>query len=166
MKKSLLNALPYLIAGTLLAIQFLLSIFAGRAYCILSLPDVLNVMYYMGWATWAFAVILLFLPYFTGGETRPRKGRAEDSGFSTTGIFSVIRHPENLGWILVYMALILFRPDLPIIFVGAAGMACVYIISRLEDGKFVKKFGKSYRTYMQDVPAMNLAAGIVRRLKH
>ena len=66
MKKSLLNALPYLVAGILLATQFLLSILYVRTYCFLTLPAVLNVMYYAGWATWAFAVILLFLPYFAG----------------------------------------------------------------------------------------------------
>jgi protein-S-isoprenylcysteine O-methyltransferase Ste14 len=168
MIRTIKHSLVYYAAGILLVIEFLLSLFTGRAYCLISLPPLLDMLYYLGWFVWAFAVFLLFIPYFTDGDVKAGKGKSQatDEMPPHRGIFNLIRQPENLGWLLVYLALIFFRPDLLIIIPGAAGMACVLFISRLEDVKNVEKLGRRYEKYMREVPAMNLVLGIARRIKH
>ena len=79
-----------------------------------------------------------------------------------TGIYGVVRHPMYLGWMLIYGAVLLFNPNLPILVVSVMGAASVYLVARQEDGRLAARFGEPYRRYMRSVPRMNLLVGLVR----
>jgi len=76
------------------------------------------------------------------------------------GVYAVVRHPQYLGWVLMYLALVFFNLHWAVVVLGFIGMVCVYEIARQEDRRLVERFGKSYERYMGNVPAMNLLMGV------
>jgi len=72
----------------------------------------------------------------------------------TTGVYSIVRHPQYLGWILAHVGIsillsvwysMLFTPIL---------IAIIYIISKKEEDELVREFGKEYQDYQKEVPMM------------
>lgn len=117
---------------------------------------------------WVIAIVLLFLPI----TTLRRKGNvAEGSSYVETevlvdsGIYAIVRHPQYLGWILMYPVVFLFNPRWEIAAVGIAGMVCMYLVTLQEDEHLIKKFGEQYVLYMQSVPRLNPLAGFLKRIR-
>ena len=152
----------YYVAGVLLVLMtWLLLRFIGN-------PASLEVLRYVGWIIWAVSIVLLFLPMFvlrSKGRVEKGKDYTYTQALVDSGIYAVVRHPQYLGWILMYLAGILFGQHWLIALLGVAGMACVYLISRQEDQRLVEKFGDTYKRYMRSVPAMNLLAGVIRLVR-
>jgi protein-S-isoprenylcysteine O-methyltransferase Ste14 len=122
---------------------------------------------YVAWAVWLLAVVLLILPM----HTLRRRGRVpEGQNYTKTqalvesGLYALVRHPQYLGWMLMFAVVVLFEPNWVLAILGLLGAACVVLFTRQEDARLVVKFGQPYRSYMQRVPRFNLAAGIIRRL--
>jgi len=158
MKRWAKESFLYYVAGVLLIAEYL-------SIWLLDKPVVLEGLDYIAWTVWAVSAFLAVLPMFV----LRRKGRVPKGGsyvdtdvLVDTGIYALVRHPQYLGWLLMYVALILFNPHLPITIVGVLGMVCVYLISRQEDRQLVERFGELYERYMQSVPRMNLLAGVIR----
>jgi protein-S-isoprenylcysteine O-methyltransferase Ste14 len=82
-----------------------------------------------------------------------------------TGIYSLVRHPLYLGWSLMYPALVLVSLHWLTGVIALPGLVCVALISKQEDQHLVAKFGDAYERYVEDVPALNLPAGIIRHLQ-
>jgi len=146
------------VSGVLLVVDVVLLWTLGRSIAT-------EVLSYLGWAIWVTGMVLLILAV----QTLRRRGRAPDGrsyvetrALIETGIYGVVRHPMYLGWMLMYGAVLLFNPNLPILAVSALGAASVYLVAREEDGRLVARFGERYRCYMQSVPRMNLLAGLAR----
>lgn len=120
---------------------------------------------YAGWVILAVGFVFLFLPM----AVLRRKGSPEkDKDFTHTttivdsGIYAIVRHPLYLGWLLMYVAIILFSQHWLIVMMGIVGVVCMVLIAREEDQHLIEKFGEPYKRYMKTVPAMNVVAGIVR----
>jgi len=150
----------HLVAGILLIADFALM-------WILNKTVVLDGLEYVAGATWLVAMILLFLPM----PTLRRKGQVPrgESYVSTetlvdTGIYALVRHPQYLGWALMYVVVLLFNPNWILAILGILGVACTYWFARQEEQQLIAKFGESYEHYMQRVPRFNLLAGIMRLL--
>jgi len=101
-----------------------------------------------------------------------RKGNLQEGGdFTTTtvvvkrGVYSVVRHPLYLGWLLTYPAAMLVSQHWLIVILGVIGIASMNQIIKMADEQLVDKFGADYETYMQEVPRLNILLGIVRKLK-
>jgi protein-S-isoprenylcysteine O-methyltransferase Ste14 len=101
-----------------------------------------------------------------------RRGEPEQArDFTTTteivkqGIYSVVRHPLYLGWLLAYLAAMLVSQHWLIAALGVIGMATMVQIARDADGQLVAKFGPEYESYMEEVPRLNIVLGIARKLK-
>jgi len=77
----------------------------------------------------------------------------------------MVRHPQYLGWLLMYPAMMLFNTHWLIVVLGLLGMVCVYLFTRQEDTHLVEKFGKPYERYMQAVPRMNFITGVIRLVR-
>jgi len=51
------------------------------------------------------------------------------------------------------------------VLLGLPGIFLMYISSRREDGFLINKFGDEYKEYMNQVPAMNILTGILRKMR-
>jgi len=72
----------------------------------------------------------------------------------TTGVYSIVRHPQYLGWILAHIGMsfllsvwysMLFTPIL---------IAIIYMISKKEEDELIREFGRDYEDYQKEVPMM------------
>jgi protein-S-isoprenylcysteine O-methyltransferase Ste14 len=70
----------------------------------------------------------------------------------TTGVYSIVRHPQYFGGLLAHMGisfLLSARYSLiftPLIFV------LVYLVSKKEEEELIREFGKEYKKYSEKVP--------------
>jgi protein-S-isoprenylcysteine O-methyltransferase Ste14 len=151
----------YYVAGILLVLDYLLLWFLVN-------PAGIEELRYVGWIILVVGLVLISLPIFvfrTKGKVKKENNWTETSVLVDTGIYSVVRHPLYLGWLLMYLAIILWSQHGLTIIVGIIGMTCVYLIPRQEDQRLIEKFGNDYKSYMRSVPRMNLLAGIVRLVR-
>jgi protein-S-isoprenylcysteine O-methyltransferase Ste14 len=151
----------YYVAGALLVIAYLLLWFLDN-------PAGIEELRYAGWIILAVGLVLIFLPKFvfrSKGKVKKEKDWTETSVLVDTGIYSVIRHPLYLGWLLMYLAIIFWSQHWLTAIIGIPGMVCVYLISRQEDQRLIEKFGDDYKRYMQKVPRMNFMAGVIRLVR-
>ena len=161
MKQWMKCSFLYYVAGALLVL----------AYSLLWFLDTLagvQLLQYAGWIILAVGLVLIILPRFAfRSKGRPEKGKdwTETTIVVDTGIYAVVRHPLYLGWLLMYVALILLSQHWLTAIIGIPGMACVYLISRQEDQRLIEKFGDDYKHYMQSVPRMNLLVGIIQLVR-
>lgn len=156
------NGFIYYLAGILLIIAYLIPWFLDNSVY-------MKELWYTGWIIWIIGLVLLFLPMFvfrSKGKVMKESDWTKTTFLVDTGIYSVIRHPLYLGWILMYFAIILWNQHYLIMIIGIAGAICVYQISRQEDQLLIKKFGDDYLNYMKKVPRMNFFLGLIQLVQH
>jgi protein-S-isoprenylcysteine O-methyltransferase Ste14 len=96
---------------------------------------------------------------------KPTSGWEHTTELTTGGIHGLVRHPMQLGGILAACAVAVLNPTLVALVLGGVSVACFALAARAEDRFNVAKFGEPYRVYMKQVPALNLLAGIWKRLR-
>ena len=148
----------YHLAGVLLLLTWLL-------YLLEFHDSAIEPFVHVGWMVLGVGLTLILLAIVTlRARGRPTEGK--DFASTTTlvrdGIYGVVRHPLYLGWLLMYVAAILFSQHWIVATLAVLGTACIIQITRQEDRYLVERFGDAYEQYMDSVPAMNLAIGIVR----
>jgi protein-S-isoprenylcysteine O-methyltransferase Ste14 len=148
------------VAGALLLAQFAL---------VWVLDESIHVdgLEYLAWAVWLVAVALLAASMLTlrsTGQVQEGRSCVETEALVATGAYSLVRHPLYLGWILMYVAMVLFKPNWILAIAGIAGAACVYRFTVQEEALLKEKFDEAYRHYMRAVPRFNLVAGVIRLL--
>jgi protein-S-isoprenylcysteine O-methyltransferase Ste14 len=115
-----------------------------------------------------FGVLLIILAIST---LRSRGGSAQGAEFTATskvvraGIYSIVRHPLYLGWLLMYPAVMILSLHWLVWVLGFAGMGCMVLIVIEAEAQLLEKFGADYRTYMQEVPRFNILLGLWRRMR-
>jgi len=128
----------------------------------------LDFLVYTGWVLLVFSVVIIFM---AGGEFRKKGGAAKGKSIVHTtvvvdsGIYSVVRHPQYLGFMLFVFSLVLMSQHWLSVFSGVMGSALFYKDVLREEQMAIEKFGDDYRRYMQKVPTMNLLSGLVRLLR-
>jgi len=72
----------------------------------------------------------------------------------TTGVYSIVRHPQHLGGLLAHVGTsfllsawysLLFTPLMVVL---------IYLISRKEEEELIREFGKEYEDYKKKVPML------------
>jgi len=162
MKQWMKGGSLFYVASILLALEYMLLWFLDN-------PAGIEELRYAGWLIFTVGIVLIFLPRFvfrSKGKVKKEKDWTETTVLVDTGIYSVVRHPLYLGWLLVYLAIMLWSQHWLTIIVGGSGMTCIYLISKQEDQRLVEKFGDDYKRYMLSVPRMNLLVGVIRLLQH
>lgn len=148
------------VAGALLLVQFALMWVLEDSVSVKGLET-------LAWAVWLVAATLLTISMLTlrsRGQIQEGSSYVDTETLVATGVYGLIRHPQYLGWMLMYMAMILFKPNWMLTVLGIAGAACVYGFTVQEEAFLTTKFGESYRRYMQSVPRFNLVTGAIRFL--
>ena len=122
-----------------------------------------------GWVDWAFGMVLVMAPIVMfprrGGVPRGRSF-VHTTRLVDRGIYAVVRHPQYTGGIYaIFATTAMWYPHWLFLVLGAAGSALIVLSVREEDKELIQKFGPDYATYMERVPGMNVAAGVVRLLR-
>jgi protein-S-isoprenylcysteine O-methyltransferase Ste14 len=122
-------------------------------------PNSIEVLLYVGWIVWIIGIILVILSY---SIVYYRKVEV----LVDSGVYSVVRHPMYLGWILaIFIATVFLHQHWLFVIIGIPGIASVYLISIHEETLNIERFGDEYRLYMEKVPRMNLLLGVIRLLR-
>jgi protein-S-isoprenylcysteine O-methyltransferase Ste14 len=113
-----------------------------------------------------FSIILLAGYEFKKKGKAPKgKSIVHTTSLVDTGIYSVIRHPQYFGFILVVYGLVLISQHWISIISGTAGIALFYLDIVKEEEMSIVKFGEEYTHYMKRVPRLNFFIGILRWIK-
>jgi len=122
----------------------------------------------VGWAMFAFSALFGWLPILTFRRRgRVAKGRSymHTTQLVTSGIYSIVRHPQFLAGDLMAAAVMCITQHWSVVVAGVVAIAANHLTMRKADDDLIDKFGEPYREYMQQVPQWNLAIGIFRRLR-
>jgi len=107
--------------------------------------------------------VIAMLSLRRGGK--PAAGWENTTELTRSGIHGLVRHPMQLSGIVGACGMILVNPTLPVLVFSAVSAICFALGVRAEDRFNLAKFGESYRAYMEQVPALNLLAGMWSRLR-
>ena len=108
--------------------------------------------------------VLFFIPFFVAGVWFGVKGVIYTSlkvaethrteRIVTTGVYSIIRHPQYFGGILAHIGFSFLLSGLYSLLVTPFVIAIVYIISWKEEIELTKEFGQNYSNYKSKVPML------------
>lgn len=114
------------------------------------------------------ALPLVFLPF----RTLRRHGRPAVGGsyMDTTvvvevGLYSVVRHPQYLGYLLFMAAFSLLSQRAVIVGLAVVAAALLYLSAVVEERACVARFGEDYEEFRRCVPRFNLVAGVLRKVR-
>jgi protein-S-isoprenylcysteine O-methyltransferase Ste14 len=127
-----------------------------------------DALVYAGYAVWLVSAFLGWWPILylkNRGGVSKGKSYVHTTALVTSGIYSIIRHPQYTAGILFSLALVLVSQHLIIAALGMVVSIVLYIDIIRADEHEIRKFGEEYVKYMKKVPRTNLVLGIIRRLR-
>lgn len=117
---------------------------------------------------WVLSAFLVWFPVYTlrkKGGVPKGESFVKTTKLVTTGIYSIVRHPQYLAGVLLGVSCMLISQHWLVLALGIPFIIIFYIAALDEDKSCIKKFGDSYKEYIKKVPRMNLILGITRYLK-
>ncbi len=130
-------------------------------------PAVSDVWGILGWVILLLGYLFMAVAMMTlrrRGKTAAGRDFVHTRQLVTTGIFSFVRHPLYLGWMMMYLSVIFFNPHWLVILLGVFGCLVMVLITKQEDQTLRVKFGEPYQEYQETVPGLNLFIGIWRKI--
>ena len=70
----------------------------------------------------------------------------------TTGVYSIVRHPQYFGGLLAHMGISFLLSGWFSLLATPLMVVLVYFISKKEEKELVREFGKQYKDYKKNVP--------------
>lgn len=127
----------------------------------------LNLVLYTGWILLFTGIIIFWKSQadFRVAGKKLEKNWLDTSNVVDSGIYSVVRHPMYLAFILIAVALFLISQYWLTVVLGIIRIILFYDVIRQEEKGDLDKFGDDYKEYMQNVPRLNIIAGIIRLYK-
>jgi protein-S-isoprenylcysteine O-methyltransferase Ste14 len=153
---------------TFVSILFVSQIIVG--ICLLSDVSQIEIFAYVGVGLYVFSGLVFgWLPVIEFRKKgRVKKGRSyiHTTELVDTGIYSVVRHPQFVTFILWAIAGMLLFQHWVIILLGIPIFPLTYIDLIRADKDAIEKFGDDYKAYVKRVPRANFLLGIIRHLRH
>lgn len=96
-----------------------------------------------------------------GGESL-----VDPSALVQTGVYSIVRHPQYVAWLMFAVSLALIVQHWTVIAMGVVAVV-LYLVDfrKVDKDEGLDKFGDVYREYMKRVPGWNPLAGVWRRIR-
>lgn len=155
-----------LIPVTLSSLFFISQIIVGTY--LLSEVSQIELLAYIGAVLYVLSGIVFgMLPvieFRKKGRVRQGKSYIHTTQLVDTGIYSIVRHPQFITFILWAFAGMLLFQHWIIILLGIPIIPLTYIDLIRADQASIEKFGEDYTIYMKKVPQANFLLGIIRRL--
>jgi protein-S-isoprenylcysteine O-methyltransferase Ste14 len=108
--------------------------------------------------------LLICAPFFMSGAWVAIKGVKETTlkvaethrteTIVTTGVYSIVRHPQYLGGLLAHTGISFLLSALYSLFSTPLVIIIVYLMSRKEEMELTREFGKEYENYRKKVPML------------
>jgi protein-S-isoprenylcysteine O-methyltransferase Ste14 len=159
---SLIDAIP----STLSTLLFVSQIIVGIYF--LSYISQIKILAYFGVGLYIFSGIIFgMLPTFEfhkKGEVKKGKSYIHTTKLVSTGIYSIVRHPQYVTFILFALSGMLLFQHWIVILLGIPIIPLMYIDLLRADKQLIEKFGNDYKKYMRKVPRANFVLGIIRLL--
>lgn len=83
-----------------------------------------------------------------------------------TGIYSIVRHPQYVTFMLWSIAGMLLFQHWIVFLLGIPIFPLTYLDSIKADKNAIKKFGEEYKEYIKQVPRINFILGIIKRVRN
>jgi protein-S-isoprenylcysteine O-methyltransferase Ste14 len=152
---------------TLVSILFISQIIVG--IYLLSVVSQIEILAYIGVGLYVVSGLVFgWLPvieFRKKGRVRKGKSYIHITQLVDTGIYSIVRHPQHVTFILWAIAGVLLFQHWIIILLGIPIAPLTYIDLIRADKDAIEKFGDDYKAYMKKVPRANFLLGIIRRSK-
>ena len=108
--------------------------------------------------------LIIFAPFFAAGAWFGIKGVTETTlkvaethrpeKIVTTGVYSIVRHPQYLGGLLAHIGFSFLLSGLYSLLSTPLIITLVYLISRKEESELTKEFGQEYVNYKEKTPML------------
>jgi protein-S-isoprenylcysteine O-methyltransferase Ste14 len=155
-----------LIPVTLASILFILQIIVG-IYLLSAVPQIKSLAY-IGVGLYVFSGLVFgWLPvieFRKKGGVRSGRSYIHTTKLVDTGIYSIVRHPQYVTFIMWAIAGMMLFQHWIVILLGIPVIPLTYIDLIRADKDAVEKFGEDYKVYMRRVPRANFLLGIIRHL--
>ena len=159
-----------LLPATFSTLLFILQIIIGIYLLQLSYVSQIEILAYIGVGLYIFSGLIFgMLPVFQfrkKGEVKKGESYIHTTRLVDTGIYSIVRHPQYVTFILWAIAGMLLFQHWIVICLGIPIIPLTYVDLVNADRDAIKKFGDDYKRYMQKVPRLNFLIGIVRVLRN
>jgi protein-S-isoprenylcysteine O-methyltransferase Ste14 len=156
------------IPATFASILFISQIIVG-IYLLLSGVSQIEILAYIGVGLYVFSGLVFgLLPvieFRKKGRVIKGKSYIHTTKLVDTGIYSIVRHPQYVTFMLWAVAGMLLFQQWIIVLLGVPVFPLMYIDLIRADRDAVEKFGDEYKLYMEKVPRMNFLIGISRILQ-
>jgi len=150
---------------TLVTIFFISQIIVG--FYLLSGVSQIDVLAYVGVGLYVFSGLVFgLLPVFEfrkKGGVKKGKSYTHTTQIVDTGIYSIVRHPQYVTFILWAIAGMLLFQHWIVVLLGVPIFPLTYIDLMTADKDAIEKLGDDYKAYMKRVPRANFLLGIIRR---
>ena len=146
------------------SVLFLLQIVVGVH--LLSWVSQIEVLAYVGVGLYVFSGLVFgclpIIEFRRKGGVGKGKSYVHTTKLVDTGIYSVVRHPQYVTFMMWAIAGMLLFQHWIIILLGIPifPLTCIDLIKADKDA--IEKFGNDYRTYMTRVPRANFLLGLPR----
>ena len=160
---SWIDLIPVTFASILSISQIIVGIY------LLSAVSQIEILAYIGVGLYVFSGLVFgWLPvteFRKKGGVKSGKSYIHTTQLVDTGIYSIVRHPQYVTFIMWAIAGMLLFQHWIIILIGIPIIPLTYIDLIRADKDAVEKFGEDYKAYMKRVPRANFLLGIIRHLR-
>jgi protein-S-isoprenylcysteine O-methyltransferase Ste14 len=112
---------------------------------------------------------VLFIPPFfllaRHGKPPAERTYMDTSVVVSSGPYSIVRHPQYLGYIFLSVGFALLSQAWPALVLGALAVALFYALAVEEERQLAARFGDSYLAYCRRVPRFNVLAGLLGAIR-
>jgi len=152
---------------TFVTILFISQIIVG--IYLLSEVSQIEILAYIGVGLYVVSGIVFgWLPvieFRKKGGVKKGKSYIHTTQLVDTGIYSIVRHPQYVTFMLWAIAGMLLFQHWVIVLLGMPIFPLTYVDLIKADRDAIEKFGDDYKAYMKRVPRANFLVGIVRRFR-
>jgi len=155
------------VPATFSSILFIAQIVVG-IYLVSEVSQI-EIVAYAGVSLYVFSGIVFgTLPVFEfrkKGGVQTGQSYIHTTKLVDTGIYSVVRHPQYVTFILFALSGMLLFQNWIVILLGVPVIPLTYIDLIRADKACSERFGDDYEAYMKKVPRANFLLGIIRRFR-
>jgi len=157
------DVIPSTLASLLCLLQIIIGIYLLSGISQIKIIAYLGVGLYV-FSGWIFGMLPIVEFRRKGGVTKG-KSYIHTTRLVDTGMYSIVRHPQFITFILWAIAGMLLFQHFGVILLGIPVIPLTYIDLLRADKRLLAKFGDEYRQYMQRVPRANFVLGIIQHLR-